>query len=382
MSGDDVLLLYPGWGTRAPAWLRLADGRIRDRGTALAAIPPRDAADGAERIVLVAPGEAVALHWIELPDLAPDQARAAARLLAADVAAEPLDRLHVAVGAAEEQALAGAGSGAMRARPMAMVASAALTDWLAQAQAHALDPDHVVPEPLLIPPPAADAGERHWLREDGLVVARGAASAHVAEPALAALVADGGAQPIDDAAFEGGLAGALAALPLDLRQGAFARRRRWRLDRGLARRLALLAALILGVTLLVQIALIARYRIEAVRQDRLAERVAAAALPRDTRIADAPAQLRARLAALRGGGLGFSASAALLFTAVRDTGGVELGALTFAPDGTLTATVTAPGAPEIAALSQRLDAAGLLVTAGEQRPGGGRQVVELVMRAP
>lgn len=378
MSTAGFLLLYPAWGPRPSGWLRLADGRVRGRGRALDAIPPRDETGAAERVVLVAPGEAVALHWIELPDLAPDQARAAARLLAADVAAEPLDRLHVAVGAMAEAAA----PGAMRARPMAMVASAALADWLAQAQAIALDPDHVVPEPLLIPPPAADAGERHWLRDDGLIVARGAAAAHVAEPALAALVADGVAQPIDDDAFEDGLAAALAALPLDLRQGAFARRRRWRLDWALARRLAVLGGLILGVTLLVQIALIGRYRIDAARQDRLAASMATAALPRDTRIADAPAQLRERLAALRGGGLGFSASAGLLFTAVRDTGGIELGALTFAPDGTLTATVTAPGAPEIGALTQRLGAAGLLVSAGEQRPGGGRQVVELVMRAP
>lgn len=378
MSAAGFLLLYPAWGQRPSGWLRLADGRVLDRGTAFDAIPPQGETRAAERVVLVAPGEAVALHWIELPDLAPEQARAAARLLAADVAAEPLERLHVAVGAAEDAA----GAGAMRARPMAMVASAALAGWLAQAQENALDPDHVVPEPLLIPPPADDAGERHWLRDDGLIVARGAASAHVAEPALAALVADGGAQPIGDDAFEDGLATALAAMPLDLRQGAFARRRRWRLDWALARRLAMLGGLILAVTLLVQIALIARYRIDAAREDRRAARVAGAALPRDTRLADAPAQLRDRLTALRGGGLGFSASAGLLFTAVRDTGGIQLGALAFAPDGTLTATVTAPGAPEIAALTQRLGTAGLVVSAGEQRPGGGRQVVELVMRAP
>lgn len=375
MSGDRFLLLFPAHGEGRGGWLRVEGEAVVARGIGLAGIPPRDDAV-TERIVLIAPGEAVSLHWIELPGLAPDQARAAARIMAAEVTAEPLDRVHVAVGA---------GDGALR--PMALVATGAMATWLGTAQGLALDPDHVVPEPLLIPVADADAAdapvpEIHWLRDDGMVVVRGAATAHVATPAVAALVADGAPHAIDDAAFERGIARALAALPLDLRQGMFARRRRWTLDRALVRRLARQVAAILIVTLLVQLVLIARYRIEAARQDRAAEAAAAAALPRESRIVDADAQLRERMARLRGGGLGFSATAGLLFGAVRETAGVELGALAFAPDGTLTATISAPGPAELDAVVQRLGAAGLAASAGEPRMAGGRVLAELTMRAP
>ncbi|SFR76926.1 type II secretion system protein GspL [Sphingomonas jatrophae] len=358
-----TLLVWPATGDSAAAWWRLGEeGRIA-RGHDLADV----AAMPGERVVLVAPGSAVALHWIELPALAPNQARAAARLAAAEIVAAPLDTLHVAVAAGGEGL-----------RPMAVVEAGLMAGWLAQAAAAGLEPDHVVPEPLLLPLPDEEPAELHWPR-DGRVVVRGMTSGHVAEPELAALLAEGSVRLLDDDAVADGLALRLDPPALDLRQGAFARRWRLGVDWRLARRLAGLVGLILLVTLAIQLVRIARYEAAAIGAETRAEAAARSALPRATRIVDPAAQLDRRLADLRGGGLGFSTMAVLLSAAVRDTGGVELTALAFDDDGRLTATVAAPGTVEVDALVARLAAAGLDARASAPRPGGDRPLADLTV---
>lgn len=366
MSGTSLLLLFLRDGVAPPErWLRLRDGAVAARGNTF---PPPN--EEGERIVAVVPGEDVAIRWVDLPVLAPRQAAAAARLLAAGESAAPVESLHVALGRTEAEAEA-------ERRPMALASIDRMRAWLDQAQALGCDPDHIVPEPMLLAPPPE--GMWSWPRGERCIV-RGPALAYAAEPELAAQVAGGPLTAIADARVEQGLAHALAIPALDLRQGPFARRRRWRLDASFVRRLAWLAAGIAALVLAAQLVLLLKYSFAAARLEEQARIVAREALPRATRLVDPPAQLRERLAALRGGGLGFTRSASALFAAVRDTPQVELSALRFDEAGTLRATVTAATAPDIAALQQRLDAAGFAVESGGVHPGGGRQIADLTLR--
>ena len=102
--------------------------------------------------------------------------------------------------------------------PVALVPIARMALWVEG------DPDLIVPETLLLLPPAEGLVRR------GLDH-RGLAAAFSVEPELAALlVGDAPVETIDEEAFEAGLAAALADPVLNLRQGPFARRRQWRID--------------------------------------------------------------------------------------------------------------------------------------------------------
>ena len=303
----------------------------------------------ASRTVLAVPGHEVAIHWLELDhDLTLAQAAAAARLLLADASAEPLADLHLAVGRPEKGLT-----------PVALVPAARVEAWLASAQAAGIDPDSVVPAPLLLAPPASGFVRR----ELGAVSDyRGPGAAFTLEPALAeALVGDSSVETIDPDRFERELPAILDAPPLDLRQGRFARRRSWRIEGGRARRIALLVVALAVLTLAVQVATILAYTFAADRAEAEAEALAAAG--RGT-----------------GAGASFGASAAILFDAVRTTPNVELSRLEYSADGTLTATVMMDNPATLAALQGRLEAGGLRVEPGEQRVAGGRPTADLALR--
>jgi general secretion pathway protein L len=137
---------------------------------------------------------------------------------------------------------------------------------------------------------------------------------------------------------------------------------------------------LLLISLAVQVALIARYIFAADSADAETRRIAAAALPRSPALADPQAALTQRLAELRGGGAGFSATAGALFEAVKATPNIELNALAFAPDGLLRATVQADSPAAIEALRQRVEASGFSAEAGAPRSGGARRVADLTVR--
>lgn len=349
----DALLIFLGRGGGFDGWLRLADGSVAARGTDVGEAPR-----GAP-VVAVLPGQWVTLRWVELQaGLSPAQATAAARLLAAEVSAQPVAELHVAAGPERDGG-----------RWIGLVPNAAMADAVAALAAEGLDPDRIVPEPLLLPVPeegVACHGELY----------RGERDAFAAEPGLAELVLGGRAvAELDREDFEAGLGGALAEAPLDLRQGAFGRGKAWKVERGRIRRFGLIIAGILLATLAVQIADIARYNFAADAAEAEAERIAAAALPGRT-----GSSLKARLAELRGAGAGFSATAAALFEGVKATPNAELSALAFAPDGALRASVATDSPAAFAILRQRVEATGFVTEAGPERGGGGRRVAELRVR--
>jgi general secretion pathway protein L len=309
--------------------LRFADG-----GAALLVPVP-----GPARAALAVPGTEVAIHWLDLAgDLTAAQAAAAARLMLADASAEPLGAMHVAAGRSENGLTA-----------IALVPAERMHAWLADG----LDPDLIVPETLLLLPPAEGLARR------GLDH-RGLAQAFSAEPELAALVAgDAPVAEIDDAAFEAGLAAALADPVVNLRQGAFAKRRQWNLDRGRARRVALLVAALLVLSLVLQLATIMRYSFDADRMEQEAASLGSGA---------APARPN------------FDLLAPTLFEAVRSTPNLQLTRLDYRSDGSLGVTVQVDTPATLAAFRARAEAGGAVTQGGTLQSVGGQQSAELVLR--
>jgi general secretion pathway protein L len=323
------------------------------------------------RQVLVVPGDAVTLHWLEVPaGLAPAQAVAAARLIAAEVSAQPLGDLHVAVGQeVEERAV----------RAVALVPALTMAGWLGRMQAHGLDPDLVIPEPLLLPEP--EEGFVRYDRGDKPLL-RGRSDAFSIEPELADLVVGG--VPVvllDHDTYEAGMAAAVAQPAVNLRQGEFAKRRQWRIDWPVVRRLVAIGLGILLVTLAIQLVLIMRYTYSADALELEARQVAGRFAPGAEGASDPAARLRQRLVELGGGGAGYGALASALFGAVSGVPNVELAALSYDRDGSLRATVQGDSPATLTAMQDRIRAGGLTAELAQMRAAGGRQAAELTVRA-
>lgn len=336
-----TLLLFISPADRLHGWWIVRDGRIADRGDAGTPLP----ADLPERIVAIAPAEAMTIHVAELGSLATQQARAAARLLAAETSIAPIETQHVAVGRAD---------GADRS--VAVIGQGRISAWLQSMQELALDPDAILAAPLLLPRP-----ESGFVRAaiGAETVLRGRSAAFAEEAGLTDLLV--GDQSVVDVDPEPAILAALHDPEMDLRQGAFAKRRRFGVDWKLARRLAFLGGGIAAVTLLIALVQIVRYNIGADALDAQAQAIARTAVPQAG--PNAVTALDAQLAARRGAGLGFSAMAGALIAAVQAVPNVELASLNFESDGLLRATVLATGAAEAEALRARLTAAGLHVEA-------------------
>lgn len=352
-------------GQQPEAWLRLADGGIAARGDDAAQIPPGE--DGA--VIAIVPGDAIVVHWVDLPRLAPAQAAAAARLLAADVAAGPIAATHLALG----------GPGADGKRLLALVDDSLMRGWLDRLTALGLAADVMVPLPLLLPPPANEGVT--VLSAGAHVNARGNQLAFAAEADVAALILDGQVQhPIDLAAFEEALPAGLAAIPVNLRQGRFAVRADWRPDEQRLRRLALITASAVALGLVVAGAGLLEQKRAADRAEAQLGEAAAAALPRGTAVTDPRAQVAARLAQLGGGDRSFSAMTTRLMAALRDRPTVALRSLQYTSAGGLTAVVEATSPDDGPALARALTETGLDAAAANPRLDGDKQVVDLMVR--
>lgn len=373
LSASDAVLIFLDSRGEIEGWLQTASDGIVARGRGLEELPALVDPNTGEplRLVAIVPGEAVSVHWLELPaGLAPAQAVAAARLMASDMSVQPLAEMHVAVGREFE---------GETARAVALVPAITMAGWLGRLQAQGFDPDLMLPEPLLLPRPS----EGFFRHDRGATpLFRGRNDAFSIEPDLAELiVADAPVELLDPDRFEEGLVDPIASPAVNLRQGAFAKRRRWKIEWPLVRRLVMLSLAILLVTLSIQVVAIVRYTYAADALEIEANRVAAQTLRRSDPLFNAPAQLDQRLTELRGSGGGYGSLASALLEAVRGVPNAELTAMNFSDDGTLRATVQADSPATLSALQERLGAGGLRVEAGPLRTGGGRPTVELTVRS-
>ena len=352
----DTLVLFLPVPDGPWRWLRIAGDVVSGRGEGLPAAsegePPTH--------VAVAPADAVTLHWAELPDRSHAQAVTAARMLAADASASAIGDLHVAVGR----------EGDAIERPIGVVSALRMRGWLDELAANGIDPDAVLPAPMLLPRP-----EQGYLRADlgGEGVVRGATSGFADEARLTELVTGGVApQVVTRDALEAAIVAAVATPPLDLRQGAFARNVQ-RVDWALVRRLGWLIAAIVAVTLLITLVQLLTYASAADAVERRADLFARTGLARGEAVNDADRQLTARLDRLRGGGMGFSRTAAAVFAAVRATPGTEVRTLDFDPSGTMRVTLALQNEGQILDLQRRLTASGFTATPfGQFQSSGGR----------
>jgi general secretion pathway protein L len=364
---SDATILFLPSTTDAPyRWLRIEDDEIVDRGEGLP--ESGDPADPETLpLVAIAPADDVTLHWAALPDRSIAQAVAAARIAIAEASAAPLGDLHVAVGredAADE-------------RPIGVVSLERMRTWLAVLASEGLDPDALVPAPMLLPRP-----EEGFVRAElaGQGVVRGAVSGFADDARLTELITGGEAPlTLDRNTVESALVAAASAPALDLRQGAFAKRRERSIDWALARRLAWLALAIFAVMLMVSLIQIMRTTIAADGIENRADMVARAGLPPGATVTDADRQLNERLASLRGGGLGFSRTAAAVFSAVQSVPGTELTALSFTEDGALKITVNAQGEAQANDLKSRIQSIGFHVDASTFQSAAGQLTGDLTV---
>ena len=330
-----ILLSFAGDG-----WLLLDGGTVALRGGPDEV--PGEVPAGT-RTALAVPGAAVTVHWLELAEgLTQAQAAAAARLMLADASVEGLADMHVAVGNPERGLT-----------PVALAPNALMAGWAAG------DPDMILPSPLLLLPP--DAGLVR--RETGAAPDyRGMAAAFSVEPDIAELlIGEAPVRVVEEADYEAGLTAALTPPVINLRQGAWARRRQWKVDVSSARRVGWLVLTLAALSLVVLLAQIMRYNAAANAIEEAAARLGARAPGADTRPR-------------------FTPLAAVLFGAIQAVPNVELGRIEYRPDGTLAATVTGDTPATLQALRRQIETGGLQVQDGTPQPPGPRPSAELLLR--
>lgn len=333
MSGhrhEPCLLL---WLATPPRWQRWDGGQLIASGTGW------PEGSGAPLLVAV-PGEDVALHWLDLPALAPAQASAAARALLADQ-----------IGEADPHVAVASGTGV---RPVAVVARGVMDGWMAAMAAAGLAPAALLPDCLLLPAPAAGWAVQ---RADGRVLARSKMAAFAADTGLAdVLLAGDPAIPAEPVPRD--------PLPINLLAGDYAAAppRRWPV--AALRRLALLAAVLAGLWLAGDVAAWLQARSRA-RDADAATLALARPLVSASDAAGAAAAL-ATLARQRGADGGVAGAAAPVLAALAATPGDGLTNLAYAPATGLVVGV-AGGADSARALADALERAGLHPRVGPVR---------------
>ena len=354
-------LLFLPTHQRGYRWIDLAEGAMPREGDGIPATE--------DSIVAVAPADAVTLHWATLPDRSIAQATAAARILAAEASAAPLAELHIAVG--DE----GGGE-----RPIGVVGVDQMRGWLGALASAGIDPVAMIPAPMLLPRP--DEGYvRAQLAGEGVV--RGPTSGFADEARLTELVTGGKAPAtLDRATLTAALVDGAALPALDLRQGIFARRTRRALDWGLIKRLALMSAGILMLTLAIDLVRIIRYSLDAEAMEARADALGRTGLARGETVTDVDRQLEERLSAVRGPGQGFTTTVAAVYSVIRGIQGVEITALDFQPNGELRVTIATAREALATDAKTALEAAGFEVRAGVFQAGSGRVTGELTVSRP
>jgi general secretion pathway protein L len=305
-------------------------------------------------VLVAAPADAVALHLVSLPALAPAQALAAARVLAGELSATPVECLHVALGPVRADGR----------RWLALAEAEMVADWVARLAG--VDVVALVPAPLLLP-------EGSRMARDGLVLVHEGETAFAAEPALAEMLCPALGILAEVTALGG------QEEVLDLRQGRFSAVQAWRPEAGRLRRLGWLGVAAGIAWLGAELAGLWQAGRAADAMEARVRAAAVAVLPPGTLVDDPVAQVQARLAAL--GGRGVTGEMAALMTALEGRPGVAIAGLERGPQGL--SVLLEGGAPgDIAAIAAALGEAGMVTETGLPRAMAGQSVTELRVRMP
>lgn len=366
---EGLIVALPQQGE--PWWMRVVEGAVVQSGTGanwLAACGLTALPDDAI-VLLVPPAALVTLNWIEYPDLAPRQGRAAARLAALAGAIVPADQLFAAADENEDPA---------RPHCIAVAARADMQHWLLWAQHHGLDPDIMVPAPLLLPEPQ-EGFERGMI--GGEAVLRGTDLVLAGDLVLPELIGKAVVRDVPAAQIDALAVAALERPPIDLRQGDFAKRVRRPFDKRRIARIMLWSGLVLFVSLLMALIGTARQHVAANSLDAESLALARQVVPGATDLDQAEAEMERRLAARGAGAYAFTAPVAGLLSAMQDAPGVSLTALSRDTDGMIRATLAAAKVEDINMVLLALQAEGFTITATPSQEPGGRMLADITVQS-
>lgn len=364
-----VLILLPEQLGASPdvPWWHVAQGKIVERGDDAGWIALSEPPAG--RLMALAPGGAVRLDWSEPVGTTERQAAAVAAAAARESSPEPASMHTVA---------AVAGEGEARRVLTASVSAAAIQGWLDWCRSWGREPGAIVPSALLLPM----AEEWSDLRIGGEHLVGRAELRFPYEPALAeALIGDAPVRRMADKEVEAALVRAAERPPLNLRQGRFALRRTWRLERRRVRELALLAACIPLLALVAALVTIVRLNRDSDRLDREAAEVASAALNRPVTPETALAELDGQAVRTGIAGRGLSAPLSALYQYLQAEPAVTATGLGWRGDGTLSTTLAAPRTEDINRLLLAMQRGGYRVTAVPRTGSDGRELADVTLRS-
>jgi len=366
----DYIVLLPTDREAPPTWYRVADERIVRRGRGTQWLPPEqvdEPEDAVGTAMLVLPPHATTLHWIACPGMTQRQGAAAARLMALEASIGEAGELHAAVADSDDPEAP---------HVVAVTSQSAMTHWIERAREHGIDQASIVPSALLLPTP-----ETGFVRAPigGADVVRGPDTAFDGEGEAAALIigdapvtrlpADG----IDDALLH-----ALEEPPLDLRQGAFARRSPAIFDSGRLRRIGIMVGLIALCGLLISLITIIRLHAESSRLDSQTVALAQTVDPNVTDPQTAETRMTALLAA-RGGRGGFTGMMAGLMTAMQANPNVVMTNVNLGGDGALRVQLAGARAEDINDVLIAIQEAGWRISANAVQQRGGRLIADIMV---
>ena len=325
------------------------------------------------RVWLVVPGTDVLWRDVEIPARAGNRARAAAAFVLEDELAVDTDQIHFAVAAKATSA----------AREVLAVAHAKVSSWRQWMRERGLTADVVVPDFLAIPP-------GQIIADAPLAIVRGpGASFTVETDLLSAVLSDAfpgeapAAQFMDEPRLLSLLyAGLRTGDFVTLLQGSYAPPRRFALDKAW-RRAAILAGVTIGLAGLTQIVDGVRLNREADAALLRAETVMRDAMPGVKRVVNPRAQIRARLAELRGGSsTAFLKLCQVLFVSVEKSDGVEIQNLRYdARRNEISVTLTLPSYESMERVKADLRTLGATIQEGGARQDGTRILADITVRA-
>lgn len=384
MDAHGLIVCLPGEGSSSQPrlfWWRVEGGAVISRGIRHFDDDSDDqvAADWGVRedggkILALVPSADCNVHFLEMNDMPPRQAEAAARLKVAETSLGGLDGNHIT-----------ASTHSHRHPPHTIVAAtsiAKMRQWLAFLEHAGVDPDIIMPAGLGLPE-ANGAAVQGQIGDEKLL-----RSGHVIapdEPGLRkALIGDQEVVLLGEEQVDAALVEALAEPEVNLRQGMFTRRvkRDW-LAWAQVRHLARLAAVVALITLGIFMVRIAKLEYAASLLEDRAVRAAQERYPSATDLASAETAVNADLAKRGLGDTLFTVPASATFAAMQAVPSVSVRDISFAGNGIVTMQMAAPRKEDIDQILIRLQQRGYRVTVPPSvtQDATGSVVAQITVRA-
>jgi len=351
-----IRLVLLSHASEQPSTYLVVDGAARIAGRGTLSVDTQAAAFKG-RTALIVPGADVVTRWLDLEDGPPARVAESAALLLKDHIGAPRDSIHLAVGEPEDDG----------ARPVSVIDRSLMQDFIDRAVELGVSPDVVVPDHLMLCPPA-DGVLAVML--GSIVAVRGDRLAFSAEEELAWLLIGVRRRTTmeDISEIEQCFATGSARIPMNLLQQDFSSAGEGRAGGGY-RRVAVLAAVAALSPLAIWAAEIARNEASMRSLEARAE-ARARTIVGTVGSADPILELRGRLAGLRAND-GLMQTTAVLFDAVSRAQKVELESLSYLQEGVVRATLIHTASSDVNAVRDVLEQSGITVDedAAEQRDG-------------